>query len=244
MFLINHSLVVNKIYQSMQATVDIFVSSVIYGEEFNGKRSLVKKVFKDAVWVDGSDLSEVIGALKDNRYVVINNFQKISDLDSLDFENKNVVAIYNGNILPKRVEDKFAFIYYIPPLKNRLDEVELLTKHYIQEAKESFEIEEDIKVDTKDIDLSKNLKSLKSSIYKAILFNNISEDELSYLLYNYFIKNYEGVDVYKRMLSIFEKELVRAGLDIYKSQLKLSDILGINRNTLRKKVNEYLWYWL
>ncbi len=240
MYLINYSKIMNKIYQSMQSTMEIFISSIIYGERYNGKTQLVKSIYKDSLWVDGSNLLEVQKALKENNYVVIENFEKISDLDSLNFEHKNIVAIYNGKNLSKRIKEKFAFIYHLPPLRERDEDIKAISNIYLQEAKEVFDIDENITIDTKDLDISKNLKSLKTSIYKSVLLKNIDKNELSLLLYNYFLKNYEGENIYKKQLSIFEKELIKAGLDIYKSQLKLSEILGINRNTLRKKVNEYL----
>ncbi len=48
-----------------------------------------------------------------------------------------------------------------------------------------------------------------------------------------------GFNIYKRELELFEKALIVAGLEKYGSQLKLAQALGINRNTLRKKINEY-----
>ncbi len=240
MFLINHSVVINKIYQSLCSTMDIFVSSVIYAERYSGKTEIVKKVYKNSFWVDGSNLQDIQKALKEHHYIVITNFEKISDLDSLNFENVNVVAIYNSDRLSKRVENKFAFIYHIPPLIQREDDIKVLADYYTQEAKEIFNVEKDIIVDSLEIDVSKNLKSLKSSIYKNILLNNLDKDDLSYLLYHYFLKNYDGNSVYKEQIELFEKVLIEAGLELYKSQLKLSDVLGINRNTLRKKINEYL----
>ena len=101
-----------------------------------------------------------------------------------------------------------------------------------------FDIKENIELGSRDLDISNNLKSLKSSIFKATLYKSVSKDELYDIMYYNFLKNYEGKNVYKEQLELFEKALISAGLDIYKSQLKLSDILGINRNTLRKKINE------
>jgi len=40
-------------------------------------------------------------------------------------------------------------------------------------------------------------------------------------------------------IKIFEKPLIEAGLKKYGSQFKLSNALGINRNTLRKKIHEH-----
>jgi len=229
----------HKIYQTLQATKDLLVSSLVYGEEFTGKRTLVKKLFPNSVWVDASNIGDVQEAIKNNSHIVITNFEKINNIEMLKFENVNVIAIFNGKTYDKRLENKFAFIYYIPTLLEREEDIELFTKQYINEAKEIYGINEDIKLEKKELDISQNLKSLRRSIYKTILFKAVDRDDLYDIMYNYFSKNYKGINVYKEQLEIFEKALITAGLDIYKSQLKLSEVLGINRNTLRKKVNEY-----
>ncbi len=239
MYLNSNSSTMHKIYQTLQATKDLLVSSLVYGEEFTGKRTLVKKLFPNSVWVDASNIGDVQEAIKNNSHIVITNFEKINNIEMLKFENVNVIAIFNGKTYDKRLENKFAFIYYIPTLLEREEDIELFTKQYINEAKEIYGINEDIKLEKKELDISQNLKSLRRSIYKTILFKAVDRDDLYDIMYNYFSKNYKGINVYKEQLEIFEKALITAGLDIYKSQLKLSEVLGINRNTLRKKVNEY-----
>ncbi len=239
MYLNSNSSTMHKIYQTLQATKDLLVSSLVYGEEFTGKRTLVKKLFPNSVWVDASNIGDIQEAIKNNSHIVITNFEKINNIEMLKFENINVIAIFNGKTYDKRLENKFAFIYYIPTLLEREEDIELFTKQYINEAKEIYGIKEDIKLEKKELDISQNLKSLRRSIYKTILFKAVDRDDLYDIMYNYFSKNYKGINVYKEHLEIFEKALITAGLDIYKSQLKLSEVLGINRNTLRKKVNEY-----
>jgi DNA-binding protein Fis len=45
-------------------------------------------------------------------------------------------------------------------------------------------------------------------------------------------------------LHLYEVPLIRAGIKKFKSQLQLSDKLGLNRNTLRKKITEHAHYKL
>jgi DNA-binding protein Fis len=47
---------------------------------------------------------------------------------------------------------------------------------------------------------------------------------------------------YKKFLHIYEAPLIRAGLKKFKSQLQLADKLGLNRNTLRKKIADNAQY--
>ncbi|MHB1545971.1 MAG: sigma-54-dependent transcriptional regulator [bacterium] len=54
------------------------------------------------------------------------------------------------------------------------------------------------------------------------------------------IKNAEINDVYKSIMGLTEKIVIEEILNLYNfNQLKVSKLLGINRNTLRKKINEY-----
>ncbi|HIP61765.1 MAG TPA: Fis family transcriptional regulator, partial [Sulfurovum sp.] len=55
----------------------------------------------------------------------------------------------------------------------------------------------------------------------------------------YLSKHIDGNNAYRDYLGIYERPLIRAGLKKFKSQLKLSSILGLNRNTLRKKIHEH-----
>lgn len=239
MYIASRSAVITKIHQSIQSTKDLLVSSILYGEEYCGKKTLLSQIYKSAFWVSGKNLNEVKEALRNYNQVVITDFEKIINIDALDFENCNLFAIYNGTKLETRLEDKFAFIYSMPPLRDRQEDIKLFANHYTSEAKDIFDIHQDIKIEKEDIDISQNLKSLKSSIYKAVLFKSSKEKDVSYLLSRYFEKNYSGSNIYKKHLELFERALIETGLKLYGSQLKLSEILGINRNTLRKKINEY-----
>ena len=238
MFLHSNSKQINKTFQIIQATKELLVSSLIYGESNTGKKTFIREIFKNSTWVDGSNIEDVKFSLKNSDNLVITNFEKILNYKELEFENINIVAILNSKTYDKNLDNKFAFIYYMPPLRDRKEDVKLFTNYYLKSAKKLFNIKENIELESRDIDISNNIKSLKSSIFKTVLYKTVSKDELFDILYYYFLKNYEGKNVYKEQLELFEKALITAGLDIYKSQLKLSDILGINRNTLRKKINE------
>ncbi len=54
------------------------------------------------------------------------------------------------------------------------------------------------------------------------------------------VKDAEINDVYKSIMDLTEKIVIEEILNLYNfNQLKVSKLLGINRNTLRKKINEY-----
>ena len=81
-------------------------------------------------------------------------------------------------------------------------------------------------------------KSLK---YKKTEINPF-EDIIRHKIKNYAekVKDTEINDVYKSIMGLTEKIIIEEILNLYNfNQLKVSKLLGINRNTLRKKINEY-----
>jgi DNA-binding protein Fis len=99
-------------------------------------------------------------------------------------------------------------------------------------------IEQDVTIDPKSLDLSQNFKSFKVSLYKQLIKKSLTPQDIEDVLYDFFLKNLDGKNEYRDHISIYEKPLITAGLKKYKSQLQLADVLGLNRNTLRKKINE------
>lgn len=67
----------------------------------------------------------------------------------------------------------------------------------------------------------------------------MNNKDIEAILYEYLLKHLDGNNGYKEYLGLYEKPLIEAGLKKFGSQLQLSQILGINRNTLRKKIHEH-----
>jgi len=99
-------------------------------------------------------------------------------------------------------------------------------------------LDRELQVDTKLLDISTNTHSLKRSIYQQAFSQNCTPKDIEEILYHYLYREMEGNNDYKDYLPLYERPLIEAGLKKFGSQLKLADILGINRNTLRKKIHE------
>ncbi len=229
----------NNLVKSLQLTKKFFVSSLIVGEAYSGKKSVAQYIMPEAPLVNGEDLQSVLETLAHHNEVIIYNFTKISNFSLLNFDNKRIIATALYQPKDKAVDDLFGYIYTLPPLHERQEDAIALAEVFIERAKKVLSVDHDVSIKFEELDLTQNSKSLEKSIYKTLLLKDIEKDEIEKILYNFFLENLSGDNDYKKYLHLFERPLIEAGLKKYKSQLKLAGILGINRNTLRKKANEY-----
>ena len=231
---------VQNIIKGFNLTKTLFVSSIIIGEEHIGKKLLAKYLFPDAHVVSGEDQEAVSTALKEYDELIITDFEKLSNQESLNFDNKRIIATANYIGNKNTIDDLFAFIYTLPSLKERPEDAAYIKELYIKEAQENLMLQDKSFVHT-DIptNLRQNSQSLKSSIYKYLMTHTMQSKDIQEAVYHYIIETLDGNNGYKEHLSLYEKPLIEAGLKKYGSQLQLSQILGINRNTLRKKIHEH-----
>jgi len=237
-YFLSNSPKINNIVKGFTLTRSLFVSSLLIGERYTGKKSLVKMLFPNTIEVDASNKEELLFALEKHDEIIIYNFEKLTNFEDIDFENRRIIAIANRIENSKKIEKKFAFIYHMPSLKERED-LELLIEYFQDKIQKELMLDYPIDLDINLLDLSNNIKSLKASIYKKLITKTLSSDEIEEILFEYLYEHIDGNNAYRENLGLFERPLIQAGLKKYKSQLKLSSILGLNRNTLRKKIQEH-----
>ncbi len=231
---------IQHIIKSFNLTKTLFVSSIIIGEAHTGKKTLARYLFPDTPLVSGENQEEVKIALEGNDELIITDFEKLSNQSSLDFTNKRIIATANYMGNQELIDDLFAFIYMMPTLQERPEDVNHLKNLFIKEALSTLMIEDDtFKADDIPLNLSKNSKSLKKSIFLHLFKYSMDDKDIKEVLYHYLLKNLDGNDGYREYLELYEKPLIEAGLKKFGSQLQLSQVLGINRNTLRKKIHEH-----
>lgn len=237
-YFLNNSPKINNIVKGFNLTRSLFVSSLLIGEKYTGKKSLVKRLFPNTIDVDASNKEEVLVALEKYQEIIIYNFEKLTHFEDIDFENRRIIAIANNIENSKKIEKKFAFIYHMPSLKERED-LELIIEYFQNEIQKELMLEYPIELNSSILDLSHNIKSLKASIYKRLITRTLSSNDIEEILFEYLYEHIDGNNAYRENLGLFERPLIEAGLKKYKSQLKLSSVLGLNRNTLRKKIQEH-----
>jgi len=231
---------VQNIIKGFNLTKTLFVSSIIIGEPNIGKKSLAKYLFPNTKIVSGHNQEEVENALAEVDELIITDFEKLSNQESLNLDNKRIIATANYIGNQQIIDNLFAFIYTLPSLKERPDDTDFIKNIFIKEAKKNLLLEElDIFTDDIPINLSNNSKTLKKSIYTYLMNHSMDEKDIQESMYHYLFKKLEGNNGYKEYLVLYEKPLIEAGLKKFGSQLQLSGVLGINRNTLRKKIHEH-----
>ena len=221
------------------------VSIIITGPKGVGKKLLARVVQSDAksyyakefytiVKEQRVDLAEFDSVILYNIDELSNSVQFIDMLFEYDIKIIATATNFNEHYL-----DKFLVKIDIPPLAQREEDVEYLTKHFLHDAKKTLFLDGEIDEKNLHLDLSQNGISLKESIYKSLLFNNLSKEQVMDVVQNYIYKNLEEENDYKDLLEVFELPLLLAAKKKYKSQLQMSKRLKINRVTLRKKLAKY-----
>ncbi|SFV62066.1 hypothetical protein MNB_SV-14-306 [hydrothermal vent metagenome] len=229
---------IDNIVKGFTLTRSLFVSSLLVGEPFTGKKTLIGMLFPNTIAIDASNREELLVALENNEEIIIYNFENLINFEELNFENRRIIAIANNIDNSKKIEKKFAFIYHMPSLQERED-LDVFIDYFQYQIQQELMFDYPIILDRKSLDLSSNIQSLKASIYKQLIYKTLSSEDIENILFEYLFQNIEGNNAYREHLYLFERPLIKAGLKKYKSQLKLSSILGLNRNTLRKKIQEH-----
>ncbi|ADV46560.1 helix-turn-helix domain-containing protein [Nitratifractor salsuginis] len=233
------SMAVEQIRHGLELTQKLQIASILWGEPHTGKRTLVYELFPELPTISGRDEKGLLATLEREQALIITEFEAVHRPSELDFQNKRIIAIADQSIEAALLDEKFAFIYRMPPLRERPEDLEVLTRHFAEEARRDLMLSEAIAPREAYLDLTENLRSLRASIYRDMLLQSLDAEELERALEHHFDTNLEGNNAYRENLGLLERPLLRAGLRKYGSQLKLAEALGINRNTLRKKLHEH-----
>ncbi len=233
-------------YKTATLLKTLNVNAIIGGEVGVGKKTLAKYILNDAPVIDGSNYDEILISLQSFKEIIIVNFEKMPNIKKvLDLIKKNsvrLIATAKSSFYNEYIDDIFSVKFDIPPLSQRPEDVEELKKIYMQEASNFFNISTTLDIKNFRPDLSQNSNSLKRQIMISSLLQDINDVELINILENYIEGKLGSNSDYRNLLYLYEVPLIRAGLSKYKSQLQLSNKLGLNRNTLRKKIADNKQY--
>ena len=223
------------------------VNSLITGEAGVGKKSLAHYILPDAPILDASNLDELLTTLESVTEIIITNLENSPNikkvLDIVTLNNIRVIATAKSSYYNEVVDSVFSIKFDIPPLSQRLEDVQLLVQKFTKEASLLFSTNEEFNMKNFIPDLSQNSNSLRRQVMISYLLQDINDIELMDIMQNFLVDRLGSNSDYKNFLHLYEAPLIKAGLQRFKSQLQLADKLGLNRNTLRKKIadnKEYL----
>jgi len=237
-----HSNSLQEVVKSANLLKSLPINALIRGEIGTGKKTLASIILPNAIIVDGQNTQYLNSLIESQEQIIIENFDKVGNYDYLKHllinNNVRIIGITQKEI-KKDIFDKFFTIeLFIPPLNERLEDVKPLVEKFVKDISIIFDDMENQDILIESLDLSKNIYSLKKSIFTQYVLKNLTQYDIINYLENFFKNNLEGSNDYRDFLYLYEVPLLKAGLEKFQNQSRLSQVLGLNRNTLRKKLEE------
>ncbi len=211
--------------------------------------------------------AKLLRAIQDKEIEPLGSESKIKlDIRLISATNKNLSKYIKENLFREDLYYRLNVVEIkIPPLRERKDDIPLLAEFFIRKyAKFNNRKTEKLSFEALRLlqayDWKGNVRELENVIERAVLLSQGKTLEVNALpdfiqdsgggyvsdisigkWLDSFIKNpsFTG-KVYETIVSYIEKELITKALIFNKrNKVKTSDFLGINRNTLRFKMNDY-----
>ncbi len=234
-----------EILNSAKLLQAVSVNALILGEVGVGKKSLAKYILPQSEIYEAKNLQRDIAddiLTIQNEAIIIDKIHEITNIDLflkwIDENAIRVIAISNTENLNQKLRDIFSINLEIPTLSKREEDTKALVNKFSNEASSILEMPI-IPQSKLIINISNNTHSLRKSIYFSYLFETIGEHEILMFLEKYISENLKGENSYKDLSYIFEVPLLKASTKKYKSQVQVAKHLGLNRITLRKKLEIY-----
>lgn len=231
-----------EILNSAKLLQAVDIHALIYGEIGVGKKELARFILPNAKYYEAQELQkDIVDNIINiqNSSIIINKIEEITNIDLLltwiETNSIRIIATTLSTNLNQRLLELFSITLTIPPLEQREEDMKQLTQKFSDEASRVLRVPK-ILPSKLMLNTTKNAHSLRKSIYFSYLFETIGEDEILMFLENYMLTNLEGENSYKDFQYLFEVPLLNAAKKKYKSQVQMAKHLGLNRITLRKKI--------
>lgn len=230
-----------EILNSATLLKSLGVNALISGSSGTGKKSLASYILPNTPIYPAKELQQDISdnvLSINNQSIIVDKIENITNVELfLTWANENdirVIATTSKEDLNSKLKDFFSITLFIPNLENRKEDIKPLANKFSNEAMQILGASK--KPEKLIINTSENAISLRKSIYFSYLFESIGENEIMMLLEKFMLDNMQGENAYRDLVYLFEAPLLRASQKKYKSQLQMSRHLGLNRITLRKKL--------
>ncbi len=239
---IAHSQISKEILNSANLLKTLKINVLIRGDIGTGKKTLAKTIAPNSLIIDAKELQyEISQNAFSTEYetIIIDHIENITNVDMILnwFSNcgLRIIATTRQSELSPKLEDFFAIKTFIPPLEERKEDIKPLANKFALEASQVLG-DGKTKPQKLIINTTQNGYSLRQSVFFSYLFESINEGEIMMLLEKLMFERLQGENNYRDLLYLFETPLLRASQKKYKSQLQMAKHLGLNRVTLRKKL--------
>ncbi len=229
-----------KAFETATLLKTLSINALIVGAVGVGKKSLARFILPDASLIDASQHQEALGLLDTQNEIILTRIDHSPNivvlLEKILASKSRVIATATQMVHHELIHEAFSVQFDIPDLEKRKEDIPFLIARFSQEASHLFGGEGDVDVEGITPDLSRNASSLRRQVMIHYLLKNIQDRELMDIIQNYITPRLGSHNDYKEFLYLYEVPLIEAGLKKFKSQLQLAERLGLNRNTLRKKI--------
>lgn len=231
-----------EILNSAHLLQSVELNALIVGESGVGKKALSKYILEQAPIFKAKNLQQDINdniINMQNQAIIIEHIENITNIDLLlnwlDENQIRVIATTLKDDLNTKLKDLFSITIEVPNFENREEDVKAIANKFSKEASITLNCEQIIPSKIM-LNTTHNAHSLRKSVYFSYLFEVIGEDEILMFMENFIHTNLKGENSYKDFLPLFEVPLLKAANKKYKSQVQMAKHLGLNRITLRKKL--------
>jgi nitrogen regulation protein NR(I) len=188
-----------------------------------------------------------------------------ADVRIIGATNRNLKEAVSAKTFREDLYYRFNVVQIkVPPLRDRKEDISLLTKYFLREACDKLEtgrkeLSKDVKALLSKYDWPGNVRELDNVIKRACILSSgtvidrkdlIIDEDNAYSIKDFleeklkrYLKDMTKVShfkLYETVLSEVEKALITIVLkETNGNQLKTAKALGINRNTLRTKIRQY-----
>jgi two-component system nitrogen regulation response regulator GlnG len=216
--------------------------------------------------------AKILRVLEEKEIVPVGGTKPVKvDVRIVAATNQDLIELIRNKMFRADLYDRLNQIpIFLPPLRERLEDIPLLVKHFLAKFSNEIGVKKTITEDAlnflKSYEWPGNVRELQNTIRRAFIIspNNVldkqdflfmikvmpKEDMIHELsleeIIDWKLKEFikiiqsgEMENVYDFVISQVEKPLIKKVLEMTRgNQIKAAKVLGINRNTLRKKIKE------